>query len=864
MGKRRSESRFQIFKFGGGLEGDALRHAAGLVRSSAPDVLVVTSADAGATALLLELIRCANGANRPQARSFAKAYADRQLELIRGAIAAPEAGEELGAMVLRDAAELTAIAERLGDGTELSPAMVNSIQARAARAAARLFAAVLEQEGVQAKYVDAAPLIPTESQAGKLWPDFPKCEAAAKVLAPFLEMKIAVVVPGEIASGASGEEVMLGPGGCDFSAAIFAASLAARSVTLFKEADGLMTADPQLVPLARVILELHYREAAELAYYGAQTVQPRVLIPVMDRHIPLFIKNPSRPEGGTRIAGDVKPGAYPVRALTAFQGQALVSVEGRGMIGVPGMAARTFEALARGGHSVSMISQASSEASICFVVPAGEAEDTRAALERAFEVELRHRLIDSIQVKPRVAIVAVVGMGMRGTPGIAARCFTALSRERINISAIAQGSSELNITMAIDREEVAAALNALHAEFQLDRMRALGEAEGHESNLVLLGFGQIGRALAEQMSEQAKYFEEKLGLNLKTIAVFDRGGLKLNEDGFSPESLKSLIKLKAEGRQPPKPLEKTPPRSLELLREKLWPLPLHKPVLADLTAAETAPLIREALEHGFHIVLANKKPLATSQDEFDAMMELARGRGLSLRYEATVGAGLPVLDTLSKLKEAGDEVKLVHGCLSGTLGFLMTQLEEGVPFSEAVSGAYELGYTEPDPRDDLSGLDVARKALILARTLGHQCDLKEISVRPLFPDEASDADPKRFIENLTQLDEEYAEKLRKAQSESKVLRYVARISPGGIEVGIEAVPKNSPMGRLHGTDNQIVLQTRRYSSNPLVITGPGAGAEVTAAGVLNDIVAIAGGRERRDLRSAVRAPAHPRSLAGNR
>jgi len=864
MGKPRSESRFQIFKFGGELEGDALKHAAGLVRSAAPDVFVVTSADERATDLLLDLVRCANGADRPQARRFCKAYAERQVELIRGAVAVPEAAKELGAMVHRDAAELAAVCERLGAETELSQGMVNSIRARAARASARLFAEVLQQEGIQSKYVDAAPLIPTESQAGKLWPDFPKCETAAKTLAPFLEKKMVVVAPGEVASGASGEEVMLGPGGSDFSAAIFAASLAARSVTLFKEADGLMTADPQLVPLARVISELHYREAAELAYYGAQTVQPRVLIPVMDRHIPLFIKNSSHPESGTRIAGDVKPGAYPVRALTAFQGQALVSVEGRGMIGVPGIAARTFEALARAGHSVSMISQASSEASICFVVPAGEAEDTSAALHRAFEVELRHRLIDSIQVKPRVAIVAVVGMGMRGTPGIAARCFTALSRERINISAIAQGSSELNITMAIDRDEVGAALSALHAEFQLDRMRALGEAEGHESNLVLLGFGQIGRALGEQMSEQAKYFKEKLGLNLKTIAVLDRAGLKLNESGFSPQSLKSLIKIKAEGRHLPKPLEKTPPQSLELLREKLWPLPLHKPVLADLTAAGTGPLIREALERGFHIVLANKKPLATSQDDFDEMMELARERGLSLRYEATVGAGLPVLDTLSKLKEAGDEVKLVHGCLSGTLGFLMTQLEEGARFSEAVSAAYELGYTEPDPRDDLSGLDVARKALILARTLGHKCDLKEISVRPLFPDEASDADPRRFIGNLTRLDEEYAEKLRKAQSESKVLRYVARISPGGMEVGMQAVPKNSPIGRLHGTDNQIVLQTRRYSSNPLVITGPGAGADVTAAGVLNDIVAIAGGRERRDLRSVARPPAHRRSFAGSR
>ena len=723
------------------------------------------------------------------------------------------------------------------------------------RAAAKRFAAKLAEAGVPAEYIDGAPLLPTEAHGRQHWPDLVRCEPrAAEKLGPLLRRQLVPVVCAALGSGQRGEDVLLAPGGADFAAAIFAASLGARSLTLFNDEDGLLTADRRFVAAARCIPELHYREAAELAYYGAQTLQPRALIPLMDRQIPLFIRSLSKPQGGTRIAADVTPGAYPVRALTTFQRQALVSVEGRGMVGVPGMAARTFAALAETGHSVSMISQASSESSICFAVPAAEAGHTRAALERAFEPELTRRLVDSIQVKPDVAIVAVVGMGMRGTPGIAARCFGALSREKINFAAIAQGSSELNITMVIDEENVGAALNALHAEFQLDRVRALGDAKGRESNLVLLGFGQIGRALAQQMSEQAGYFEHELSLNLKTIAVLDRAGLQLEESGFSPQSLLRLIKLKAEGRQSPAPLEQTPPRSLELLREQLWPLPLHKPVLADLTAAETGPIIHEALERGFHVVLANKKPLANSQDDFEALMQTAREHGLSLRYEATVGAGLPVLDTLSKLKEAGDRVELVSGCFSGTLGFLMTQLEEGARFSDAVSSAYRLGYTEPDPRDDLSGLDVARKALILARTLGQRTELKEISVSPLFRHELSDADPKRFIENLKRLDEEYAEKVRRAQAEGNVLRYVARISSSGISVGIEAVPKNSPVGRLHGTDNQIVLQTRRYSKNPLVITGPGAGADVTAAGVLNDVVAIAAGPARRRWRSARVAP----------
>jgi len=268
-------------------------------------------------------------------------------------------------------------------------------------------------------------------------------------------------------------------------------------------------------------------------------------------------------------------------------------------------------------------------------------------------------------------------------------------------------------------------------------------------------------------------------------------------------------------------------------------------VLVDLTAAETAPLLLEALEHGFHIVLANKKPLAVPQSEFDALLEAATSRGLSLRYEATVGAGLPVLDTLRKLKEAGDEVQMIQGCLSGTLGYLMTQLEQGVLFSAAVSQAFALGYTEPDPREDLSGMDVARKALILARALGHRSDLSEIAVDALFPPEISDSNPERFLKKLTQLDEQYQERQRQARKEKKVLRYLAQISKGQIKVGLQAVSSSSSLGRLHGTDNQVVLQTRRYAANPLVVTGPGAGAEVTAAGVLNDILAIASNQDRR-------------------
>jgi len=508
------------------------------------------------------------------------------------------------------------------------------------------------------------------------------------------------------------------------------------------------------------------------------------------------------------------------------------------MMGVPGVAGRAFSALSQAGHSVSMISQASSEASICFVVPEPEADHAIDALEEAFAAERKMKLIDRIDADRKVALIAVVGIGMRHKPGIAARTFSALSGQRVNVVAIAQGSSELNITVAVAEHDATRALVALHNEYQLDRVRPLADTTGRESKLTLLGFGQIGRALARQLVTQDRHLRDELGVDVKCIAIADRSGIKVQEKGFSSAALQRLAKQKATGARL---FDRSSPLTVEelqnALREELWLLPSHRPILVDLTSEETAPLLQEALERGFHVVTANKKPLAAPQIAFDRLFATARERGVSLRYEATAGAGLPVLDTLAKLKEAGDRVESILGCFSGTLGYLMTALERGMRFSDAVREAWKMGYTEPDPRDDLSGLDVARKALILARTLGRRLELGEISVEPLFTPEADDADPVTFIDNLASLDDDFAARSERAKRDGRVLRYVASIGRT-IRVGIEAVDAKSPLGGLRGTDNQVVIRSKRYKTNPLVVTGPGAGADVTAAGVLNDIVAI--------------------------
>ncbi|HEX6158542.1 MAG TPA: bifunctional aspartate kinase/homoserine dehydrogenase I [Thermoanaerobaculia bacterium] len=845
--------KLDVYKFGGVAVGsaEAISIAAGHVEKAAPRVAAVVSAANGVTDMLLEAAQAALRDDRGAFFAKAKQFELRHEELIAALFRNAQRAERLRKIVSDASHEMRSMCESVAVLRELTPRAQDALVSRGERVMARLFTEYLRERGIDAEYVDATEIILTERRLGSLWPNFQRCERAAKkLIAPLLEQKKVVIMPGFLGRGPEGELVTLGRGGTDFSAAILARSLGASAVTLFKEVDGLMTADPKSVPSARLLTELHYREAAELAFYGAKVLHPRTMIPLVDRKIPLFVKNTFR-EGstGTRIADDVKPGAYPVKALTAIHKQALVAIEGSGMIGVPGVAGRAFGALSAAGHSVSMISQASSEASICFVVPANEAKHAIGALEEAFLLERKAKLIDRIAADTSVALIAVVGLGMRGTRGIAARTFSALSGAGVNIVAIAQGSSELNITIAVAESDATRALQALHNEYQLDRIRPLADFTGRESKLTILGFGQIGRELVAQLTGQDKHLRQELGADVKVIALADRSGIKVEEKGFSAAALARLARQKATGtrlfdRQSPLQLADLQ----KMMAEELWLLPSHRPILIDLTSEETAPLLQEALERGFHIVLANKKPLAVSQIEFDRLLSTAKERGLALRYEATAGAGLPVLDTLAKLHESGDRVESIEGAFSGTLGFIMTALEDGKKFSDAVREAWKLGYTEPDPRDDLSGKDVARKALILARTLGRRLELDDIALDPLYTPDVDDADAARFVDNLSALDASFSQRVAAAKKAGKVLRYVARIGKRGIRVGVEAVDASSPLGRLRGTDNTVVITTKRYNKNPLVVTGPGAGAAVTAAGVLNDIVAITMHERRRTSR----------------
>ncbi|MFW7380069.1 MAG: bifunctional aspartate kinase/homoserine dehydrogenase I [Oligoflexus sp.] len=838
---------YRVYKFGGTSVGDvnSLHKVCQIIKENPAGLCVVVSAMSGMTDLLSGLADAAVHNRRDEESIRLEGMVQRHDEVISKLVGDTKAQADLKRRVRETRDQLKSIFDSLQTLAEITPKALALTVAYGERLLAQIVEAHLK-ETIAAKFLDATAIIKLSRDLGELSPDIEKIrEACRQHLIPLLEQGNVVIIPGFIGESITGELVTLGRGGSDYSATLLGAALQASSVSLYKEVEGLMTADPRYVDSARVIPELHYREAAELAYYGAKVLHPRTIIPLVPNNIPLLVKNTFQPElPGTMIAGDVEPGAYPVKALTAILGQSIVSVEGKGMMGVPGIAGRTFGALAQAQISVSLISQSSSESSICFVVPTTEAYRAVETLQIAFRFELEHRLIDDIRIQSNQAVLAIVGLGMTGTPGIAARAFNSLYRYKINVNAIAQGSSELNISIVIDADRVQDALRSLHREYQLEKLKVYHAQDHGEARLAICGFGQIGQELTKQIESQRDYFRDKLDITCPFVAFADSSGVVVKELGFDSDEIQGFYNLKRSGRKLAGQDRKKISEIQSEMQTKLWQLGFHKSIFVDLTAEETAPLIRQALLNDFHVVLANKKPLAIPMEEFDELFQIAKSRGLMLRYEATVGAGLPVLDTLEKLAGAGDDVFEILGCLSGTLGYLMTEMQDGSSFSEAVRKAYNMGYTEPDPRDDLSGMDVARKALILARTLGFRVNMEDIALEALYEEDLSDDDPNRFIDKLKSLDDKYAERMAKAAKQGKVLRYVARLNREQVSVGIEELPLDSPLGRLRGTDNQVTIRSRRYDANPLIVTGPGAGADVTAAGVLNDIVAIAASQEK--------------------
>lgn len=633
-----------------------------------------------------------------------------------------------------------------------------------------------------------------------------------------------VVVTGFVARSA-GRITTLGRNGSDYSGAIFAALFGAQELHLWSDVVGVLSADPRLVPEAVLIPDLSYSEACELAYFGAKVVHPQTMAPAIARQIPIFARStftPDRP--GTRI-GD--PSGTPneenaVKGVTTFSGLAILNIEGAGMIGVPGTAERAFQALKQSGVSVVMISQGSSEHSICCVVRAEQAERARAAVSDAFRRELDAKQLSDVALTGGIAALAVVGDGMAGTPGIAARLFGALRRANVNVRVIAQGASERNISVAVDAKDATRALRAVHAAFYLS---------AHTISVGLLGPGNVGRAVLRQLAATRKRLLSQ-GIDLRVRAIGGRETMLLGEqvlpdDGQMPEL--TIV----EG--PAAPL----PADLAAFADHVQSAHIPHAVILDCTSTGEAPShYADWLARGIHVITPNKQagsgPLARYKQVRDT-----RNPGL-FKYESTVGAGLPVITTLRDLIDTGDEVLSIAGIFSGTLAYLFNRYDGSVPFSALVRQAKELGYTEPDPRDDLSGLDVARKLVILARERGDAMTLEQVALESLVPEALRGVSRDEFLARLSELDGPLDERFQAAKARGEVLRYVARLGgPMEASVGLVALPADHAFAHIRLTDNIVQFTTDRYRANPLVVQGPGAGPEVTAAGVFADLLRVA-------------------------
>ncbi len=827
------QQRLEVWKFGGASLKDAkaVRNAVSMIHAHNGPLVVVVSALAGVTDSLLDGAK-RSVAGEPSAASAAAAlFLRRHRDLAHALVPAGATRRRLLALADAQAREYREVAHAMAALSDLSARASDTLVARGERAASAVVTAALDHAGRKAERIDAATIVATDGRHGQASPDLAETQRRARrMLLPLLRRGVTPIVPGFIGAGPDGVVTTLGRGGSDLTATLLARALGAVRVVLWKDVPGILTADPRAVPDARLLPQMHHREAAEVAYFGAKVLHPRALIPLEGSRITLHVRSFLDPEQpGTEVSTRRTLEHYPVKALATIRRQALVTVAGKGMMGVPGIAARTFAAVHAAGISVSTIFQSSSESSIGFTLSEVESERAVRALGAAFRAEIGAGLIDAVGARRGVAVIAVVGQGMAGTPGIAARVFSSLAADHINVIAIAQGSSELNISFVVEEAQAAEAARAVHGAFQLSKIGGGRALDRPRTDVVLLGFGRVGRALAEMMpagSDDGR---------IRIVAALDRSGYVFEPRGLGRRRLQRL----AEGKDKGELLAELGGERATSAAALRW-ISAHAvshPVLVDVTAEETTDLLTEALGQGFDLVLANKRPLAGTPAEHRRLFEAVAASGRRIRYEATVGAGLPVLDTFRKLVESGDHVLRIEGCVSGTLGYVFSALEDGRSFSEAVREALRLGYTEPDPREDLGGQDVMRKGLILARLLGYEGPVPK--AENLVPLALRGIPLARFLEQVSRLDAAWRRRVESELARGRVLRYVVVATGRAVQAGLRSLPRDSSLGALRGTRNLLSFTTRRYRKEPLVVAGPGAGPDVTAAGVLNDVQSLA-------------------------
>jgi len=810
-------------KFGGTslADADSYRTVADIVtaRDEGRQVVVV-SASAGTTDGLIDLV---SRAGRPGAsfEELANSLRARQTALIEGLMGST-ASDDLVADLDKEFGDIEDV---LRATRVMRTALDNAIGAVAGFGevwSARLLAAHLRSRGHDAVWLDAREVLVVQAAEPAPAVDWERTRANLDDWLGHHEGRI-VVVTGFIATDAEGAATTLGRNGSDYSAAIFAALLDADELIIWTDVDGVMSADPRLVPQAEVLGSLSYNEAMELAYFGAKVIHPATMTPAIRHGIPVTIRNTFNPSApGSRISPESSTDV-PVKGFASIGEMALINLEGTAMIGVPGISERLFGALRAAGVSVVMISQGSSEHSICFAVPESEAESARKAVEDAFAAESRRGLFQDLEVTRGVTILAAVGDGMSGTPGIAARLFGSLVRAGVNVRAIAQGSSERNISVVIDSADATRALRAVHSGFYLSRQTL---------SIGLIGHGHVGGTLLDQMAGRLESLIQEFGVDLRVRAIAGSRTMLLDDNRIDLGTWRERL---AQGGA------QTHPTDLDLLAEYIHTDSVPHAAIIDCTADDgVATRYADWLAAGIHVITPNKKANTASLDYYRSLQQSGRRADAHYFYETTVGAALPVIQTLRDLVQTGDVVRRIEGVFSGTLSYLFNSFDGSVPFSEIVRMAKEKGYTEPDPREDLSGMDVARKVVILAREMGMEAGVDDMEIEGLIPPGLEQGSVEDFLTGLAEHDDAMLRRVDEARERGQVLRFVGVIDPGrGTHVALRSFDGDHPFARIRLTDNIVTFQTDRYSENPLVVQGPGAGPEVTAGGVFADLLRLA-------------------------
>jgi aspartokinase/homoserine dehydrogenase 1 len=702
---------------------------------------------------------------------------------------------------------------------ELSPRTLDTILSFGELLSSYIIAEALKQKLKNSSYKDSRELIKTNNQFGKAAVNF---EISNQLIADFFasnENQV-VVIPGFIATSEDGINTTLGRGGSDYTAAIIAGALNSTDLEIWTDVNGMFTANPKIVKQAQPIATISYQEAMELSHFGAKVLYPPTIQPVLRKNIPIIIKNTFEPQAeGTLISNIVSAHTNPVKGISHIDNITLITLEGSGMIGVAGSSKRLFEVLSNESINVIFITQASSEHSICIGILNSDAETAEIAINKAFQIEIAQNKIDPCIVEQNLCIIALVGENMKNHQGLSGRMFSTLGKNNVNIRAIAQGASERNISVVINERDVKKALNTLHENFFEENTKQL--------NLFVMGVGNVGEKFIEQIHKQKKFLKENLKINVRVIAVSNSRKMYFDEDGMPLKEWQSL-------------LEKGETANREQFIANVKALNLRNSIFVDITAnEEVSKTYDQYLKQNVAVVTCNKIACSSAYDNYKNLKSLSRKFNAPFLFETNVGAGLPIIDTVKNLIASGDNVHKIQAVLSGSLNFIFNNFDENNTFHDVVKEAGVQGFTEPDPKIDLSGIDVARKILILIRESGYQMEIKDIENKSFLPKECMETtNNEAFFASLKEHAKHFESILAEANQKESRLKFVAQFENGKASVGLQFIPKDHPFYNLEGKDNIVLFYTDRYVDQPLLIKGAGAGAAVTASGIFADVIRI--------------------------